>query len=133
MFKLLQIILTSGKYEALVRAIISELHVYTKIFSLEFANYILKSVAILSGNAHHVRLDRRLHFGFGIFNELDHFFGFILRNALLDCSLLPNCSTRGGLYNAVGQGLQRDPAPNQLLLQNVVHISQLGFVLGGEH
>ena len=68
----------------LVRAIVRELHVDAKIFSLQFGDHVLKRVAILSGNANDVRLNRSLDLCLGVFDKLYDFFGFVLRNSLLN-------------------------------------------------
>src|SRR5262249_23528977 len=66
-------------------------------------------------------------------DRLNNVFRFFLGNALLYLRPLSHRATRRRLDVAITQRFQRHASPHELLLQNVVHVTQLRFVLGCEH
>src|ERR1044071_10163935 len=85
----------------LVGTIVRKLHVYAEVFILQPGDYILKRVAIATRHADDVALNRSLDFDFSVLDELDHFPGFVLRNAFLDLRALSHCAAGGRLNVAV--------------------------------
>ena len=65
----------------------------------------------------------------GVFDKLENSL-LSLRNPC-DCCFLPHVPTAA--VTPPTSSLQRNTAADQLLLKNVVHVSQLCFILSGKH
>src|SRR6266850_322434 len=116
----------------LVAPVIRELHVNAKVLRLQRSDHLLQSVAVFPRNSHHVALNRRLDFHLRVLDEPHDFLRLLLRDALLNLRSLLHGAPGGGFRIPVRQGLQRHSATHQFLLQNVIHVSQFGFVFGGK-
>src|SRR5205807_1576837 len=90
----------------LVRSVISELHVNAKVFRFETRNHLLQGIAIASGHAQHIPLNRGLNLSLRILNKLHDIFRFFLWDTLLDLRALTDCAPGRGVNVAVAQGFQ---------------------------
>src|SRR5271165_3284301 len=97
----------------LVRTVVRKLHVDSEILPLDQGDDLLQRIAVLAAHAHHVALNRRLHFLLRILDQLHDVAGLLDRNALLHGDLLLGRAARGRFDGAVSQALQRYAALDQ--------------------
>src|SRR5215470_2407679 len=104
-----------------------------KILALKFGYDILQGIAVATRNPYDITLNGSLNFSFTVFDELNNLFCLLLRNTLLNLSSLSNRATDCRFYVAITQRFQWNTSPDEFLLENVVHVSQLRFVFCGQH
>src|ERR1044072_623718 len=117
-------------HSSLIRPVVRVLHVDAEVFRLELSNDFLQGVAVAAGDADGVALNRGLDFELRLLDELNYLFGLLRGDALLDGYVLADGAAGRGFDAPVGESLERHAAPNELLLEDVVHVAQLGLVLG---
>src|SRR5215471_15974300 len=102
-----------GLFSDLVRSIVRELHIDTEVAGFQRGNYLLQGIAIAARDPDRVALDRGLHFGLRVLDQLDDILRLFLGNALLNLRALAHRASRRGFDRAIAQSLQWDPATHQ--------------------
>src|SRR5580658_9718931 len=117
----------------LVRPVIGKLQVDSEIMLPQHSDDFLQRVAVLAADTHQISLDRSLCFLLRILNQLHDLPRLFDGDALLHGDAALGGSSRRRFHRAVGQPLQRDPALDQLLLEDIVHRLQFVFVSRVQH
>src|ERR1700693_5184927 len=104
-----------------IRPVIRKLQVNPKIVSPQQSDDFLQRVAVLAADPHQVALNRGLRFLLRILNQLHNLARLFDGNPLLHRDFALRGSARRRFHSTVSQPLQRDPALDQFLLENIVH------------
>src|SRR5262249_29140477 len=113
-------------------AVVGELQGDAEVLVLDHRDDLLQIVAILSGHADLVFLDRGLHLDLAVLDETHDLPGLLDGDALLDGDLLPERAAGRLFHLAVVQGLERDATLVELRLEDIDDGLELHLVGHGQ-